>query len=51
MNYRYLVLGAGRQGTAAAYDMARFGDAGQVTLADIGASVAEASAERVNALI
>ena len=25
MNYTYAVLGGGRQGTAAAYDMVRFG--------------------------
>jgi hypothetical protein len=27
MGYSYLVLGAGRQGIAAAYDLARFGEA------------------------
>ena len=27
MGHTYAVVGAGRQGTAAAYDMARFGDA------------------------
>jgi thioredoxin reductase len=26
-SYRYVILGAGRQGTAAAYDLARFGNA------------------------
>lgn len=51
MSYRYLVLGAGRQGTAAAYDMACFGDAERVTLADIDPSVAKASAQRVNTLV
>jgi hypothetical protein len=35
MAYSYLVLGAGRQGLAAAYDLASFGEASQVTLADI----------------
>jgi thioredoxin reductase len=24
--YQYIILGAGRQGTAAAYDLARFGE-------------------------
>lgn len=51
MSYRYLVLGAGRQGTAAAYDMARFGNAERVTLADVDPSVAQASAQRVNKLV
>ena len=32
--YTYLVLGAGRQGRAAAYDLACRGDASQVLLAD-----------------
>ena len=30
MGYRYVVLGAGRQGTAAAYDLARHGEADEV---------------------
>jgi len=34
MSYTYAVLGAGRQGTAAAYDMARWGEARRVILAD-----------------
>jgi lysine 6-dehydrogenase len=34
MSFCYLVLGAGRQGIAAAYDLAKFGDAARVTLAD-----------------
>ena len=34
MPYTYGVLGAGRQGTAAAYDMARWGDAKRVVLLD-----------------
>ena len=32
--WTYAVLGAGRQGTAAAYDLARHGDARRVLLAD-----------------
>ncbi len=48
--YKYLILGAGRQGTAAAYDLARFGDAAQVILADIHEEAAQRSAARVNAL-
>jgi lysine 6-dehydrogenase len=51
MTYRYAVLGAGRQGTAAAYDIAKFGDAVQVTLADANLEAAECSANRVNWLL
>ncbi len=50
MPYTYAVLGAGRQGTAAAYDMARWGDAGRVILADYDLEVARQAAERVNQL-
>jgi lysine 6-dehydrogenase len=50
MSYSYLVLGAGRQGTAAAYDLARFGDAGRVSLADADLARAQSSAQRVNEL-
>ena len=49
--YRYVVLGAGRQGTAAAYDMARWGDAGRVVLADRDLAIAEQAAARVNELL
>ncbi len=34
MDYSYLILGAGKQGVAAAYDVAAFGRARRVTLAD-----------------
>ena len=48
--FAYLVLGAGRQGTAAAYDMARWGEADRIILADRDLGIALQSAERVNAL-
>jgi len=48
--YRYLILGAGRQGTAAAYDLARFGEAESIVLADIDIEAAEKAARRVNRL-
>jgi lysine 6-dehydrogenase len=48
MAYRYIVLGAGMQGTAAAYDLARFGEAELVLLADIDLDRAKATAARVN---
>jgi lysine 6-dehydrogenase len=51
MSYTYAVLGAGRQGTAAAYDMARWGDASRVLLADYDLEVARRAAERVNELL
>jgi lysine 6-dehydrogenase len=51
MAYTYAVLGGGRQGTAAAYDMARWGDAERVLIADIRAEAANAAATRVNDLI
>ncbi len=51
MVYRYAVIGAGRQGTAAAYDMAKFGDAKSVTLYDLDLKTAEEAARRVNLLL
>jgi len=48
--YVYGILGAGRQGTAAAYDMAKFGNASKVRIADVDLRTARASAERVNRL-
>jgi saccharopine dehydrogenase-like NADP-dependent oxidoreductase len=44
MGYRYAVLGAGRQGTACAYDMIKFGEADEVLLADQSLEVAQAAA-------
>lgn len=49
--YNYLILGAGRQGTAAAYDLAKFGDARRIVLADMDSETARQAAERVNRLI
>lgn len=51
MAYSYLVLGAGRQGVAAAYDLARFGNASRVTLADSDRKRAQAGADKVNDLV
>lgn len=50
-NFTYVVLGAGRQGTAAAYDLARWGGAGCVRLVDADLAVAERAAKRVNRLV
>ncbi len=49
--YTYAVLGAGRQGTAAAYDLARHGHAARVLLADREPDAARRAAQRVNALL
>ena len=50
MNNTYSVLGGGRQGTSAAYDMARFGDARTVLVGDVNLEAAQRSAARVNQL-
>lgn len=49
-NHRYVIVGAGRQGTAAAYDLARHGQASRIVLADQRMEVAREAAGRVNAL-
>jgi lysine 6-dehydrogenase len=51
MDYIYAVLGAGRQGTASAYDMARWGEAKKVILIDQELAIADRSARRVNNLV
>lgn len=51
MTYHYLIIGSGRQGTAAAYDLARFGEAESIKMADVRGEVAKAAAERINALV
>jgi len=48
--YRYGVIGAGRQGTAAAFDLVVRGDAEEVLLADVDPEGAKDAAERVNRL-
>ncbi|MFN7972655.1 MAG: saccharopine dehydrogenase C-terminal domain-containing protein [Acidobacteriota bacterium] len=48
--FNYLVLGAGRQGTAIAYDLAVHGEAKRVVLADGIAPVAKNAAARVAAI-
>jgi lysine 6-dehydrogenase len=49
--YGYGVLGAGRQGTAAAYDLAVRGGAREVVMADLNERRAMAAAARVNGLV
>lgn len=48
MAYTYAVIGAGRQGTAAAYDFVKFGEAKEVKLIDYDFDVAQNSANHVN---
>lgn len=48
--YHYTILGAGRQGTAAAYDLARYGSAARIELCDMDLPRAQAAAMRVNKL-
>ncbi|MEZ0370496.1 MAG: saccharopine dehydrogenase C-terminal domain-containing protein, partial [Candidatus Sericytochromatia bacterium] len=49
--YRYVVLGAGIQGSAIAYDMAKFGEAEQVLLLDVNADQAAHAARHINDLL
>lgn len=51
MAYRYAIFGSGRQGTAAAFDLARFGDAEAVYMTDLDGEQAARAAQRVNSLI
>ena len=51
MGYHYAVLGAGRQGTAAAYDLAQYGEAESLVIADQDMGLAQEAATRVNVLL
>lgn len=51
VNFRYGVVGAGRQGVATAYDMLKHGGGASVLLADYDADVAQRAAERLNNLL
>ncbi|MFA9403843.1 MAG: saccharopine dehydrogenase family protein [Anaerolineales bacterium] len=51
MSFRYAIIGAGRQGTAAAYDIGRFGEAESILMLDYDESQAAASASRLNQLL
>jgi len=48
---RYAVIGSGRQGVAAGYDLARFGSAEKVLMIDDVESQARNSAEKINNLL
>lgn len=51
MSYRYVILGAGRQGVAMAYDLARNGEAERVGLVDMDGATAQRAVERLAALL
>jgi len=51
LGYRYGVIGTGRQGLAAAYDLGKFGDADEIVLVDRDGRLAEAGAARINNLL
>jgi len=51
MSYRYVLLGAGRQGVAAAYDLGRFGEADDILLCDLHLDVAASAAAKLNTLL
>ncbi|GIV09180.1 MAG: saccharopine dehydrogenase [Fimbriimonadales bacterium] len=51
MQFKYAILGAGMQGPAVAYDLARFGDAEIIYLADIDEQRALQGAAKVNQLV
>ncbi len=50
MTYTYTILGSGRQGLAAAYDLIMHGQAGRILLADANLETAQGAAERLHAL-
>jgi len=51
MSYHYGVIGAGRQGLAAAYDLAIHGDASSVTMMDSNEKTAQSASSRINRLV
>lgn len=51
MSVTYAILGSGMQGTAAAYDLARFASPSRILMGDISLEQAQKSASRVNKLV
>ena len=51
MGIHYAVIGAGRQGTASAYDLAVHGGASRIILVDLDKKAADSAAARINNLI
>ncbi|NOX67198.1 MAG: hypothetical protein GXO85_15720, partial [Chlorobi bacterium] len=50
MSFIYAVIGSGRQGTAAAYDFIKFGNAKKVLLVDSNENSAKYITEKINKL-
>lgn len=51
MKYNYAIIGSGKQGTAAAYDLIKFGDASKVLLIDSNLETAKDSAALLNSMM
>lgn len=51
MKKTFAILGAGMQGTAAAYDLAKFSDPEVIIMGDVSLDQAQANADRVNSLV
>ncbi|MBK9127648.1 MAG: saccharopine dehydrogenase NADP-binding domain-containing protein [Phycisphaerales bacterium] len=51
MGFRYVILGAGRQGVSMAYDLARAGEAERITLADADVNIARRALMRLATLL
>ncbi|MCU0316094.1 MAG: saccharopine dehydrogenase NADP-binding domain-containing protein [Fimbriimonadaceae bacterium] len=51
MQNTFAILGSGMQGTAAAYDLARFANPAQILVGDVDLTQAAKSADRVNKLV
>ncbi|MGI8924583.1 MAG: saccharopine dehydrogenase family protein [Fimbriimonadales bacterium] len=51
MGYTYAILGSGMQGTCAAYDLAKHGDAARILMGDKSLDQARNNGERVNKLV
>lgn len=47
----YLVIGSGRQGCAAGYDLAHWGQADELVMADVNFDIAQKAAQRINTLL
>ncbi|OGN00405.1 MAG: hypothetical protein A2651_01845 [Candidatus Yanofskybacteria bacterium RIFCSPHIGHO2_01_FULL_42_12] len=51
MSFCYAVIGSGRQGVAAAYDLAKFGNAEEIIMIDLNKSKAKMAARHINKLL
>ena len=51
MGYCYAVIGSGRQGIAAGYDLAKFGNAKRISMIDLDKMKAQTAASQINKLV